>query len=339
MATGIRVEPEVTTPHLLCTPEGRLNRTAVGWSRSPLHTCNLPPGLPRKKRWNYWCVTSDDVLFSATIADVDIISLAFVYIYDLRTQRFIEQTAGAAPGIAMPATPAGDIVFEHAGGRVALTDEGAGTRIRVDWADFGGASLAADIVVARPPGHETLNVVIPWSDELFQFTSKQNTLPATGRITFGDDTYDLRDGAWGCLDYGRGVWPHETQWNWGAASGVQDGHIIGLNLGGGWTDGTGMTENGVCVDGRLTKIGEDLRFTWDRADRMTPWLIRTDGSERIDLRFDPVYERIAKTETDVFRSEVHQMFGHYSGRIVPDGGPPIVIDRLFGWIEEQDARW
>lgn len=339
MTNDIRIEPEVTTPQLLCTPDGKLNRAGVGWSLAPLHTCNLPATLARKKRWNYWCVTNDDVLFSATIADVDIVSLAFVYIYDFRTGKFIEQTAGAAPGIAMPETPAGDIVFEHAGGRVALTDDGAATRISVDWPDFGGEPLVADIRVARPPGHETLNVVIPWSDDLFQFTSKQNTLPASGRITLGDAAYDLGAGAWACLDYGRGVWPHETQWNWGAASGVQQGRTVGLNLGGGWTDGTGMTENGICVDGRLTKIGENLTFTWDRADRMTPWRIRTDGSDRIDLHFDPVYERIAKTETDIFRSEVHQMFGHYSGRIVPDGDAPIVIERLLGWIEEQDAVW
>ena len=39
------------------------------------------------------------------------------------------------------------------------------------------ARLAIDLVVARPAGHESLNVVIPWSERRFQFTSKQNTRP------------------------------------------------------------------------------------------------------------------------------------------------------------------
>ena len=51
------------------------------------------------------------------------------------------------------------------------------------------------------------------------------------------------------LDFGRGVWPAVNFWNAAAATTVQDGHMIGLNLSGGWTDGTGMTENAIIFDG------------------------------------------------------------------------------------------
>src|SRR5205809_7157472 len=60
-------EPELTAPVMLCGPDSLLTRPAIGWSRHPLHTCNLPDSLPRKKKWNYWAVTSNDLLFSATI--------------------------------------------------------------------------------------------------------------------------------------------------------------------------------------------------------------------------------------------------------------------------------
>ena len=80
--------------------------------------------------------------------------------------------------------------------------------------------LRADILVERPSEHETLNVVIPWSDMQFQFTSKQNTLPASGFVQLGDERYEFTAPSFGCLDYGRGVWPEHTRWNWGAASGV-----------------------------------------------------------------------------------------------------------------------
>ncbi|MDP9238477.1 MAG: DUF2804 domain-containing protein [Chloroflexota bacterium] len=333
-------EPELITPVLLCGPDARLNRQAVGWSRHPLHSCNLAPSLARKKKWNYWAVTSNNLLFSATIADVEILQLGGVYIFDRRTHRHIDKTVVVpADTIAMPDGVAGDVVIEHPAMRVALTDEGSGTRIRVDAADFGGMRLQADILIERPVAHETLNVVIPWSDVQFQFTSKQNTLPASGFVQLDDERLEFAAPAFGCLDYGRGVWPEHTVWNWGAASGVQGAHTVGLNLGGQWTDGTGMTENGICVDGRLTKIGEDLVFEYDRGVRMKPWRIRTAASDRIGLLFEPEFERVSESGDADRYMNVHQMFGRYSGRIVPDSGDPIELRDLFGWIEDQEARW
>ncbi|HZP58277.1 MAG TPA: DUF2804 domain-containing protein [Dehalococcoidia bacterium] len=344
MATTARLldEPELTAPVDLCGRDGKLNRAAVGWSRHPLHRCNLPPSLGRKKKWNYWAVTSGDFFFSATIADVERLQLGGCYLYDRRSGLHLDKTVTVAPGtIAIPETVAGDMVIDHPQMHVALTDAGAGTRIRVEAGDFCGRALSAEIVVQRPAGHETLNVVIPWTDVQFQYTSKQNTLPATGYVRLGDERHDFAPpSSYGCLDYGRGVWPEHTRWNWGAASGVQSGRVVGLNLGGQWTDGTGMTENGICIDGRLTKISEDLVFEYDRGAMMRPWRVRTAATDRIDLRFDPEFERVSESgRRDAWFTSAHQMFGTYSGRITPDGGGPIEIADLFGWIEDHEARW
>jgi hypothetical protein len=334
-------EPELTASVLLCGADGHLNREAVGWSRHPLHRCNLPPSLARKKKWNCWAVTSNDLLFSATIADVDIFQLGSAYIFDRRTHRHIEKTVVQPPNtIVIPETISGDMTIEHPDMHVALTDAGSGTRIRVESRDFGGMRLGADIFIERPEGHETLNVVIPWSDVQFQYTSKQNTLPASGFVQLGDERLEFESPAFGCVDYGRGVWPEHTVWNWGSASGVQGGRTVGLNLGGQWTDGTGMTENGICIDGRLTKISEDLVFGYDPAAMMKPWRVRTAATERIDLLFEPEFERVSRSgKRDGFFTDAHQMFGRYSGRITPDGGGPIELRDLFGWIEEHEARW
>ncbi|MEP7216810.1 MAG: DUF2804 domain-containing protein, partial [Anaerolineaceae bacterium] len=337
----LNIEPELLAPVLLCGPDGRFNPAATGWSRHPLHTCNLPASMERKKKWNYWAVTSNDLLFSATIADMERLQMCGAYFYDRRTQRHIDMAVSVAPGtIGIPETVSGDMVIEHPALRVALTDAGTGTRIRVDAGNFRGLPLKVDILVERPSGHETLNVVIPWNDLQTQFTSKQNTLPASGYIQLGDERFELAAPAFGCLDYGRGVWPLHTTWNWGAASGVQGGKTVGLNLGGKWTDGTGMTENGLCIDGRLTKIGEDLVIEYDRTAWMKPWRVRTAVTARVDLVFEPEFDRFTQNGSpETWFTSVHQMFGCYSGRIVPDDGPPIEIRDLFGWIEEHDARW
>jgi hypothetical protein len=325
---------------LLCDTDGRLNRQAVGWSRHPMHTCDLPSALPRKKKWNYWAVTSNSLLFSATIADVEILQLAGVYLFDRRTHRHIDKSiVRPADTIAMPEGVSGDIALEHRGMKVALTDQGTATRIKVNAEDFGGMRLEADVLVERPTDHETLNVVIPWSDVQFQFTSKQNTLPASGFVQLGDERLEFASPSFGCLDYGRGVWPEHTMWNWGAASGVQEGRVVGLNLGGKWTDGTGMTENGICVDGRLTKIGEDLTFDYDVSDRMKRWRIRTAGTNSVELSFTPEFERISESGNAERYMNVHQMFGTYSGRVKTDEGSRIEVRDLFGWVEDQEARW
>jgi len=39
-----------------------------------------------------------------------------------------------------------------------------------------------------------MNVVIPWSSQRFQFTSKQNCLPVSGTIALGDERIRVRRG-------------------------------------------------------------------------------------------------------------------------------------------------
>jgi len=151
-AFDMHEERELTSPVALCGGDGKLNPRAIGWSRHPLHRCNLPPTLARKKKWNYWAVTSDDMLFSATIADIDRLQLAGAYIFDRRSLRHIDKTVVRAPNtITMPEGIGGDIAIEHPAMRVSLSDDGAGTRIRVEASDFGGMELEADILI-QPPG-------------------------------------------------------------------------------------------------------------------------------------------------------------------------------------------
>jgi hypothetical protein len=113
---------------------------------------------------------------------------------------------------------------------------------------------------------------------------------------------------------------------------------LGIQLGSKWTDGTGMTENAIFLDGVISKLGEDIPFVYDENDFMRPWVIRS-RSQRVDLRFTPFFERVSKAKTGILSSEVHQMFGHYKGTLVPDTGERIPVEHVLGWIEEHKARW
>jgi len=337
--TTVKTEPELNDPILLCDEHGRLNPEAVGWSRRPLHRCNLRGHWLRKKRWNYWAITTDTHLFSLTLTHLDYAGLAFAYFLDFATHEFIEQTVlhPFGRGLVLPEGVEGEIHFEDERLRMQMADDGATVRLVTESPDFGGKPLSATFTVTRPPGQESVNVVIPWSRSRFQFTSKQEALPAVGEVRLGDRKIPF-DG-FACLDFGRGVWPYRGFWNWAAASGVQDGRTVGLNLGGGWTDGTGMNENGFVVDGRVTKVHDDLCFEYDAANFMRPWRIRTRASDQVDLRFEPFFERVARTDALVIRSEVHQMIGRFSGAVTTADGERIAIDQMVGWAEEHHARW
>jgi Protein of unknown function (DUF2804) len=53
----------------------------------------------------------------------------------------------------------------------------------------------------------------------------------------------------------------------------------------------------------------------------------------------PFVDRTARTNLGVIFSEVHQMFGRYSGQAVTDSGEALRIENLIGFAEEHQARW
>lgn len=335
-------EREITQKVDLCLPNGNLNPDARGWSRQPVQYCNLSGHPLRKKQWNYWCITSQDYLFSITLSNIDYMGLAFAYDLNFETKKFDEQTVSNlfGKGFEMNPTVTGKLSFTHPKLVVEMDDDGRQILLKVQSHDFGGKEMTAEIRIQRPAGHETLNVVIPWSEDRFQFTSKQECLPAEGWMTVNGKKTEFKAGeSFACLDFGRGVWKYACSWNWAAFSGRSGEHTVGVNLGGKWTDGTGYTENGLVIDGKLVKIGEDMLFEYDPAHFMLPWKISTPKTGLVNLTFTPFFERVAKTEAVIIRSEVHQMIGRYDGEIRDLDGLVYEVHNLVGWAEEHHARW
>ena len=72
---------------------------------------------------------------------------------------------------------------------------------------------------------------------------------------------------------------------------------------------------------------------------MKPWAITAPVSGRIDLRLVPFFERVAKTNRLIINSEFRQVFGRFSGILVPDSGEAIEVADMIGWVEQHRARW
>jgi hypothetical protein len=324
----------------------------VGWSRQPVIDCNLENArfyalkrlqFLRIKRWDYYAVFTPRRFFSATIANLGYAGNIFVYTLDFATGDLHEEglIVPLGRGIRLPRnSQEGDTVYSGQGASLRFTALPGERRVSVDWPAYhGGRGIRAEISLSCPPEHESMNIVIPIPPKRFYFNRKINCLPAYGYIQYGGEREELLpQEALGGLDWGRGVWEYSSFWNWASASGfLPDGRRIGLNMGCGFGDLSAAGENCLILEGRVHKL-EDIPFAYTSGDYMQPWRFRDSGG-RLDLTFTPFKERVAKTSLGIIDSEVHQMFGRYSGLVHSDQGEQIMIHKLIGFAEEHRAKW
>jgi hypothetical protein len=339
---AVYTEREHTEPVLLCDDRGDLNDGARGWSRHPVHICNLSGHPNQKKKWNFWLILNERFGLSVTLANIDYIGAGNIMLFDMRTHEMLSDNTVVTPqgrGLDMPETVDSTVKLNRADMKVGLVHEPGVVRIRALVPKAQGGRLDVDITLHKPAEHETLNTVIPWSREQFHFTSKQNTLAATGTVTLGDRSISFApEDSFGVLDFGRGIWPREFIWNWASFNTRQGADLIGINLGGKWTDGTGANENGLCLNGRLHKIMEDVIFEYDTADFMKPWRLYTSDTNAVDLVLTPVWDKAAGVNMGDTKTGTHQCFGHFSGT-VRAGDRTVEIRNAFGWAEEHIGNW
>jgi hypothetical protein len=338
------MEREITQPVDIAHPDGRLCRDAVGWARHPIHRTAFGAGVPRVARWNYWCLANRECALTLLFADVGYAGIVLVSFADYAVPSPVERLYVRPGGLPfpMPDTPRGDVSIDTR--RLALAMRAVGDeemRVEGHARTLLGKRLAIDLVVMRPPAHETINVLVPWDETRFQFTSKQQALPVRGTVRLDAREYRFTEAndSFACLDFGRGRWPRGIEWNWAFASGRCGARTIGLNFGGTWTDGTGVTENGVVIDGRLHKVSDDVEFVFDRRAFMNPWRVRSRGSSRVDLRFSPMRQRSVNVPLGLAGVRLAQMMGTFSGTFEADGGERIEIADLVGLAEWLRARW
>lgn len=326
-------ERELTRPVSLTLANGALNPSAIGWARRPVvDTSGIGPSRSwgRNKRWEYWNITTPTHVLAATISSLDYAAVTEVWVLDRRS----EQTWGSAQTLL----PSRGVELPGSLNRGVASAQAKDLSIEVRHAD-GITRLRAhtgevrfDVSVIRPEHHDCLAVVVPWTSGRFQYTLKDVALPANGSVTIAGQRHPVPPGeSWAVLDHGRGRWPYDVRWNWGAGSGIVDGRSFGIQVGGQWTKHTGSTENGILIDGELHKISEELEWVYDLDQWRRPWRIRGGG---LDATFTPSYDRKAVTNLGVLASRTDQCFGSWAGRY-----RDVAFDGIYGWAEDVHNRW
>ncbi len=336
-------------PESLLDINGALKQ--AGWAPQPVLDANLENSRfykvkalqkLRMKVWDYYAITTPTHFFSFTVSDIGYLGMVFAYGIEFNSGEYKEQTLALlfAGGVKLPRNSTSGVT-EYTGKGVTLRfSVQPGTRtLSVRWPGFGGSAFNAEVTLDCPPQHESMNIVIPIPGNRYYYNRKVNCMPASGWVEYLGTRYPIDPATClGSLDWGRGVWEYSSFWVWASASGfLADRRRVGLNLGYGFGDTSAATENCVILEGKVHKLGQ-VDFTYSNKDFKAPWTMRSpDG--RLDLVFTPFFERVAKTDALVLKSEVHQMFGRYNGTAVTDDGEKLSITDLVGWAEEHNARW
>lgn len=321
-----------------------------GWSKKPLYDLNMetarfmrikPFQRLRTKKWDYYYIFSRDFFFSVTLANMGYAGMAFAYFYDYDKNEIIEDSVmvpfGAKFSMARN-SDAGRTCLENSKIKVRFDVEGSARRIMLEYPGFNnGEGLSADFSLTMQEGQESICVATPIEGGKMNYTHKICCMRAEGYIKRGDLKVNLRPEAdLGGLDWSRGFLEYNTFWNWACSSWMQDGHSVGLNLCSGLND-TLDTENAFFIDGKCIKV-DKVTFDFNRQDLMKPWKI-TSNDSKVNIEFIPQKERIARKNFGIIKSEIHQMFGRFTGRLAMDDGSIFTLSGIRGAIEDHHARW
>ena len=334
------VEPQISNPTILTHDGIRLNRDAIGWATQPIiDTFALGRGRGRNKRWEYWNVMTPELIIGATVSHIDYACVPEIWVYERATGNTWGHGEAVIPARGSVLAPTLEQGPSHADtNRLSIRIaeiERDGVRGTLLSGSMKGVSF--DVFAGLPDGHERLALVVPWSEKRFQYTVKDVARPATGTLTIEGVSHELPEGdTWAVLDHGRGRWPYDITWNWGAGSGRSHGKRIGIQVGAKWTAGTGVSENAFFVDGTMHKIHGETDWAYDVHSWRQPWRITGGG---LDATFTPFHNKRSRMNFIVLSGRTDQCFGTWAGTFTMASGEIIAFDGIGGFAEEVHNRW
>ena len=322
-----------------------------GWARSLLpvyRRSDIRVSPMRIKEWDYYLITDGHVGLALTIADNGYMGLDSVSFLDF--DEGWEQTKSPMRLFPMGKTglpeSSADGASEIARGGYAMAfyHEDGARRLSFHMDRFLDGDAIEGIVTLSGTPEESMVIATPFDKPgHFYYNQKINCMRAEGWITLGKRRIELTpDRFFGVLDWGRGVWTYHNTWYWGSASGELDGVPFGWNIGYGFGNTAAASENVLFYDGRIHKLGTvEFHIPKDEKGRnayLNVWNFTSDDN-RFYMDFTPVLDRSALTSVIVIKSDQHQVFGRFTGRVTLDDGTVLPVRDFFGFAEKVENKW
>ncbi len=300
------------------------------WRRSQ------PARLAAEKKWQYVAAANRNLVVGAAVVQLGYVGSAFVYVFDrLERRLLVDRSFLVPPLFARVSDSPHDAAAElrRVRSRIAIEAGHSSGRFRASLS--GGVEI--DLALDTPRGPAPLTAVCPVAPSGVNLTQKSTCVPAEGTVRVGPATYRMSD-AFAVLDYTHGLLARETRWYWASGCGrLADGRMFGLNLVSGFNDGDELHENGLWLDGRLSRTGR-ATFEFDESNPRLPWRIRTaDGA--VDLRFTPEGLRAEDVDMKLVVSRYAQPIGSFSGKVRDPDGRTVQVEAVPGITEHHLARW
>ena len=322
-----------------------------GWARSLLpvyRRSDIRVSPMRIKEWDYYLITDGHVGLALTIADNGYMGLDSVSFLDF--DEGWEQTKSPMRLFPMGKTglpeSSADGASEIARGGYAMAfyHEDGARRLSFHMDRFLDGDAIEGIVTLSGAPEESMVIATPFDKPgHFYYNQKINCMRAEGWITLGKRRIELTpDRFFGVLDWGRGVWTYHNTWYWGSASGELDGVPFGWNIGYGFGNTAAASENVLFYDGRIHKLGTvEFHIPKDEKGRnayLNVWNFTSDDN-RFYMNFTPVLDRSALTSAIIIKSDQHQVFGRFTGRVTLDDGTVLPVRDFFGFAEKVENKW
>jgi len=337
------MQNEITEKRELLDENGLI--TSEGFARHPYWEYRrerIKAPWWRTKEWDYYAIIDQEreAGFTITFSDLGYAGLFALCFVDIKSGLFkqvdtLKLLTRGRTGLQA------DIDVPH---EVSFSDKKLSLRLVREEKErrlvFSADRIEGEVVLEQPPEVERMAIATSWAEKrsAFYYNQKINCMPARGRMKAEGEEFHFRpENSFGVLDWGRGHWTYRNRWYWASASGRIGGGVFGFNLGYGFSDRSPASENMLFFDGRAHKL-QEVVFDFDREHLMEPWKVRSDDG-RLDLVFQPSFDRASNFNLLLIKSVQDQVFGYYSGRAVLDDGTALKLDRLPGFIEDVYNRW
>ena len=308
----------------------------------------------RLKEWDYYYISDNRFGLCLTISNLAYAGVISVSVIDFLEKTHYNKTSlklfpkkgevvmptTSLEGTTMFKTKDAEFKFEVVNGKRILTGY-----YKNFYAENGrNRDLEFEIELTNEPEESMVKATPFKKKHHFYYNQKINGMTASGRFTFDGKTYVFDDDyTLATLDWGRGVLPYKSLWYWASMqSRVEDGRVIGFNLGKAFGNNSHATENMIFFDGKAHKVGKVFinvaKGDSKKRDYMGAWTFYSDDG-KVELVFEPVLDRYAPFNALAIAFIPHQVFGRYTGKLILEGGEEIVIENIYGFAERVVNRW
>jgi len=335
---------EITTSSDLFDNNGFLIQD--GWARKPIlryNRENVRTKWYRLKEWDNYVIHPPEYNFGVTIADVGYMGLVTFEIINYKEQKvysgglnkFFTKGRWNLP----LSSEKGDIEFHHETFDLKIERLPNKRIITVNYPAFAEKGLNGKVTLYQDAAKDSIVKVNRYKKKsLFYYSDKVVWMPAEGKIFLGDVSYEFTPkNCYGRLDWGRGAWPYNINWYWGAAAGkTQDGREIWFSLGHSYDDPAFHDKNMVGYDGKGHKLGP-IKFHVPK-DLKDPWQFTSEDG-RFEMTLKPIFYHPSKRNLIIISSNSTLIYGFYTGTVILDDGKKIHVDNLMGHAEAIRWRW